>query len=406
MKRSPLFIVFITVFIDLMGFGIVIPLLPLYGQKYQPSPVVFGLLMAVYSLMQFLALPVLGRLSDRFGRRPILVLSLAGTVAGYLLFALQNSLGLLFLSRIVGGVMGGNVATAQAVIADVTKPEDRAKGMGLIGAAFGLGFILGPAIGGVALSFGESVPGFFAAGLSAVALAVAAMILPETWPKERRETKVASHRDWFSLHRLVAALRHPQIGLVMVMFFLTTFAFANFEATFALLLNHRFKLDALQVTHLFVFVGVLAAFVQGGLVGRLVKRYGERRLAFTGILLLLPAYLAVTAVAAIPPLLGVLVFLALGAGLVGPSLSSLVSRLSSSEEQGGVLGVYQSLSSLARILGPFFGVFAFEKFGADTPYFTAAGVSCLALGIAALLLSRTPAPADLEPEPSVSGSEA
>jgi len=386
--RNPLALVFLITFIDLMGFGIVIPLLPLYGKAYNPSPWAFGLLMATYSLMQFLFAPVMGRISDHFGRRPVLLLSLGGTVTGYLLFALQHSLPGLFLARIVGGIMGANVSTAQAVIADVTGPEDRARGMGLIGAAFGLGFILGPAIGGTSYRLGPSFPGFFAAGLSATALLLALWTLPETWTPERRAAAPAARRGWFSLAGLRRALSRPEVGAILLLFFLATFAFSNFEATFALLLQGRFGLSMAGVAYLFVFLGVLAAVVQGGLVGRLARRYGERRLVVAGALLLLPAYAALTRVATLPRLAVLLAFLALGAGLTGPSLSSLISRISSEDEQGGILGLYQSMASLARILGPFWGVFAFERFGPEAPYWTAAGAGAVVLILALRLAGR------------------
>ena len=388
-RKRTLLTVFLIVFIDLMGFGIVIPLLPLYGDQYHPSPAVFGLLMATYSLMQFIFAPVLGRFSDHFGRKPILIISMAGTVAGYVLFGLQDALWMLFLARAVNGIAGANVATAQAVIADVTKPDERAKGMGLIGAAFGLGFILGPAIGGVANQyFGRQAPGFFAAGLSLAALVLAALALPETWPAERRGKGARTRYSWFSVTRLGEALRHPQIGILLVIFFLTTFAFANFESTFALFLNRRLSLDTAHVMYFFVFVGVLAAFIQGGLIGRLVKRFGERNLILAGALFLVPGYLLVLMARSIPQLMVFLVFLALGAGFTSPALSSLVSRLSTAEEQGGILGIYQSMSSLARITGPFWGVFAFKEFGDSVPYATAAAVACVVVVLAWLVLAR------------------
>lgn len=388
MRKRTLLLVFLVVFIDLMGFGIVIPLLPLYGDKYHPSPQLFGLLMATYSLMQFLFAPILGRLSDRFGRRPVLLVSLAGTVAGYLLFAFHRSLAVLFLARAIGGLFGANVSTAQAVIADVTPPEERARGMGLIGAAFGLGFILGPAIGGAALRLGESAPGIFAAGLSFCALLLAATTLEETYPEERRTGELRVHRGWFTPVRLWKALTHPQLGLVLMTFFLATFAFSNFEATFALTLKERIGLDPQRITYLFVFLGILAAIIQGGLIGRLAKRFGERRLAVTGAALLIPGYLLLSQVHHVPALMGSLVLLALGAGLTNPSLSALASRLATADEQGGVLGVFQALSSLGRISGPFWGVFAFKEFGNSIPHLTAAAVACLVFALALRLLYR------------------
>jgi MFS transporter, DHA1 family, tetracycline resistance protein len=386
LKSRPLLLLFLIVFIDLMGFGIVIPLLPMYGERYHPSPVAFGLLMAVYSLMQFLFAPILGRLSDHYGRRPILVLSLAGTVAGYLLFAFQSSLAALFVSRIVAGITGANVATAQAVIADVTREEDRAKGMGLIGAAFGLGFILGPAIGGSAARFGEAAPGLFASGLSAAALILALVALPESNPPGAIRGHRAIRRGWLSPRSLMEALRHPQLGLLLVLFFLATFAFANFESTFALFSEKRLSLDMTHVAYLFVYVGLLAAVIQGALIGRLVKRFGERRLILAGALCLIPAYAAFSLLTSVPQILLFLGLLALGAGLTGPSLSSLISRLSKADEQGGVLGIGQSLSSLARIVGPFWGVYSLRAIGFYAPYLTAACAAAALAGLSLLVM--------------------
>lgn len=388
-KKSTLLIIFLIVFIDLMGFGIVIPLLPLYADQYQPSPVVFGLLMAAYSLMQFLFAPLLGRLSDRYGRRPVLFISLAGTVVGYLLFAFQHSLAVLFLARIVNGIAGANVATAQAVIADVTKPEERAKGMGMVGAAFGLGFLLGPAIGGFSLAVSESAPGIFAACFSGLALLLAIWKLPETWTEERRYARVEHARGWFSFSRLWTALGHPKIGLAMIIFFLASFAFSNFESTFALFLKGRMHLSNRDVTWLFVYVGLLAVIIQGGLIGRLVVRFGERALIMAGAIALVPAYLFMVFVPSIPWLMAVLPFLAIGAGFLNPALSSMVSRLSTADEQGGMLGVYQSVSSLARITGPFCGVYLFKSVGERWPFWVATGVALMVLFLAATLYRRT-----------------
>lgn len=399
MRKPTLLILFLIVFIDLMGFGIVIPLLPFYGEKYGPAPVTFGLLMASYSLMQFLFAPLLGRISDRFGRRPILMISLAFTVAGYLIFAFQQTIVHLFLARIVAGVAGANISTAQAVIADVTEPDERAKGMGLIGAAFGLGFILGPAIGGIALGLGDRAPGLFAAALSAGAFVFALFVLPETRPPQKRTSMEGRVRGWLTIGRLSAALAHPQVGLLMVMFFLATFAFANFESTFALFAEDRLSLDAAHVTRLFVFVGVLAAVIQGGLIGRLSKRYGERRLLFAGALVLLPSYLAMVFSTTLSSTLVFLALLALGAGLTGPSLSSLVSRLSEADEQGGILGVYQSMASLARIIGPFWGVYSLRSLGAAAPYLTAAMAAAVVLVMAIVVLRRQEPDASFHAEP-------
>lgn len=394
MRKSTLLIVFFVVFIDLMGFGIVIPILPLYGKAYHPSAFALGLLMGVYSLMQFIFVPILGRLSDRFGRRPIILLSLCGSVIGYILFAVQTTFGVLFLSRVIAGIMGGNIATAQAVVADVTPPDKRAHGMGLIGAAFGLGFIFGPAIGGGALHISHQAPGWFAAGLSAVALIFAAVKLPETWTEAARAAKSReehARRRWFNADALVRALSHPQIGFLVVIFFLATFAFSIFEAVFALFLQKQLDLNIIHVTYIFVFLGLLAAIVQGGLIGRLAKLFGERKLVIAGGVLLVFGYISTMFARNVLELIIFLVFLALGAGVTSPSVSSLVSRLTKATEQGGMLGVNQSVSSLARIVGPVWGVYAFEKFGVPSPFITSGIAAALVfiLGVVVLKVART-----------------
>lgn len=389
MTRSrPLALVFLIVFIDLMGFGIVIPILPLYGERYHPSPATLGLLLMTFSLMQFIFSPILGRLSDRYGRRPVLLISLAGTVIGYVIFAYQRSLTMLFLARLVDGISGGNIATAQAVISDITKPEERAKGMGLVGAAFGLGFIFGPAIGGRALAFGESAPGLVAAGMSAAAFILTAIALPETWPAERRRKLTSGHYPAFSLGPLRDALRLPQVGVLLLIYFLSTFAFANFEGTCSLFLERRFSYSPADVANTFVYIGVLAAFVQGTLIGRIVKLFGEQRLIVAGLALLVPAFLGLVAASTAAPLMLLLALLVLGTGLVNPSLSSLVSRLTPADQQGGMLGIYQSVASMGRITGPFWGAFSLERFGIPVPLVTAAMANAASAILALVVFLR------------------
>ncbi len=228
--RAKIGIVFLIVFIDLVGFGIVIPILPLYAEEFGPSPVIFGLLMASFSIMQFIAAPILGRLSDRIGRRPVLLVSLLGSALGYVLFGIAGSLGMLFASRIIDGISGGNISTAQAVIADITGPEDRAKGMGIIGAAFGLGFVLGPAIGALLVTVAPWLPGIGAAVASLIAFVLVLTRLPETLDTDaRREAR----RHPLNLGSMAEALGHPFVGLCLLMVFFSIFAFANFETTFA-----------------------------------------------------------------------------------------------------------------------------------------------------------------------------
>ncbi|MDT8324406.1 MAG: MFS transporter, partial [Bacteroidota bacterium] len=282
MKRTPLAIIFTITFIDLLGFGIVIPIIPSYaGSSFQASDVTVGFLVASFSFAQLLFTPVWGRLSDRFGRRPILLLGLLLTVISYVLFGLAASLPMLFFSRLLGGIGGANISAAQAYISDVTRPEDRAKGMGLIGAAFGLGFVFGPFIGGVLVEYGYSVPGFAAALLSALALLTAIFALPESLPAERRGEHGAAE---ISLRMLIAALRRPRIGMLLLLFFLITFGYANIYATFPLISVREFGYSDKEVGYLFGFIGIISAATQGGLIRMLSSRFEERWLFLIGAL--------------------------------------------------------------------------------------------------------------------------
>lgn len=385
--RAKIGTVFLIVFIDLVGFGIVIPILPLYAEQYEPSPVVFGLLMASFSIMQFVFAPVLGRLSDRVGRRPVLLVSLAAAAAGYLLFGFAHSLAVLFLSRIIPGIAGGNISTAHAVVADITGPEDRAKGMGLIGAAFGLGFILGPAIGGLAVAVRPWLPGVVAAAASATAFVLVLTLLPETLERGARQP---AGRRAFDMRALRSALAQPLLGPALAMVFLTIFAFANFETTFAQLARLRFAFTTSTIAWLFAYAGVLGAVVQGGLIGHLARRFGEARLVIGGTLLSAFALAVLPALAGRGPLLGILAALALGQGVAHPALTSLVSRTAAAGEVGGVMGLQQGIASLARIAGPFWAEVAYGALGPGWPFWTAAAtmlVACL-LGAAALPARR------------------
>jgi DHA1 family tetracycline resistance protein-like MFS transporter len=392
--RAKIGIVFLIVFIDLVGFGIVIPILPLYAEKYGPSPVVFGLLMASFSTMQFVAAPILGRLSDRIGRRPVLMVSLLGSAVGYVLFGIAGSLGGLFASRIIDGISGGNISTAQAVIADITGPEDRAKGMGIIGAAFGLGFILGPAIGALLVTVAQWLPGIAAAVASLIALVLVLTRLPETLDIDARRE---AHRHPLNLGSLAEALSRPLVGLCLLMVFFAIFAFANFETTFAQFAKLRFDFSTSSIAWLFVYAGVLGAIVQGGLVGRLARKFGEVRLIVFGTLL---SFIALGLLPYAPSrghLLAVLAVLALGQGIANPSLSAFTSKLVNPDEVGGVMGVYQGISSLARIIGPFWGEVVYGAIGFAWPFRTGSVfmlAACVVAVVALLRLRQRPERAD------------
>src|SRR3989440_3645948 len=355
MKRSPLLVIFITVFIDLVGFGIVIPVLPYYaeGTKFGATPSQVGLLFASYSVMQLVFAPVLGRLSDKYGRRPILLISLLGTAIGFLVLGFATTLWMLFVGRIIDGISGGNISTAQAYIADVTTKENRAKGMGLIGAAFGLGFVFGPAIGGILSRWGVNVPFLFAGGLAFANAILLYFTLPETvTPDHPARVSAASGRGW---QQLVVALREPRLAYVLAIYFLGFVAFSMMTATFSLFMMFRLGYDAFHNGWVFAFVGIISAIVQGGLIGRLVKRFGEPLLVIVGALLFSGSLIVIPFVTLTTGLLAILTIgaaTAIGQALSAPSLSSLASKSASAAEQGGVLGVMQSVASLARAVGP------------------------------------------------------
>jgi len=355
MKRSPLLVIFITVFIDLVGFGIVIPVLPYYaeGTRFGATPREVGLLFASYSVMQLIFSPVLGRLSDKHGRRPILLISLLGTCLGFLILGFATTLWMLFLGRIIDGISGGNISTAQAYIADITTTENRAKGMGLIGAAFGMGFVFGPAIGGILSRWGIHVPFLFAGALAFANAILLYFTLPETvTPDHPARISAASGRAW---KQVLAALRQRRLAFVLSIYFLSIVAFSIMTAVFSLFMMFRLGYDAWHAGWIFAFVGVISTIVQGGLIGKLVKRFGEPALVIVGGLLFSVSLFASPFVAPAIGLLGILSIGALssiGNALSAPSLTSLASKSASAAEQGGVLGVMQSVASLARAVGP------------------------------------------------------
>ena len=369
-------ILFFIVFIDLIGFGIIIPLLPFYGEFYQASPEMVGLLMATYSFTQFLAAPFWGRLSDRIGRRPVLLVSLAGASAAYVWLGLAESLWTLFAARAVGGAMAGNISAAFAYVADITTRENRAKGMGTIGAAFGLGFIAGPAIGGI-LAGSDPVnadfqsPAFAAAALSVTALIMAIVTLKESLSAEIRQ-RLAQQPPKKRLAMFREALDRPVIGLLLLLTFLATFVFAGLESTFAMWSRRQFGWGPEQNGYLFAFIGLLSALIQGGLIGRLARRFGEARLVVQGAVALAIGIALIPFSTNVVVLVLAMSLAGYGFSIISPSLNSLISLQSSEDEQGGIMGVTRSASTMARFIGPAWAGLLFGGLGRDWPYFAGA----------------------------------
>jgi DHA1 family tetracycline resistance protein-like MFS transporter len=378
---SPLVVIFVTVFIDLLGFGIIIPLLPFYAQHFGASAMVVGLLATSFSAMQFLFAPIWGRLSDVVGRRPIILAGLIGSAVSYVAFGLADSLAMLFAARILAGIAGANIPTAQAFIADSTRPENRAKGMGMIGAAFGLGFIFGPAIGGFLSHWGYAAPAYFAAALSLANFTAALVFLPESLPPERRGTTARPGR----LEAFRLAMTRPRLPLVLTVSFIVMTAFASFESMFALFAEARFGYGATTIGYLFAWVGIVLAVVQGVLVGRVVPLVGEHRLVPAAILLMAIALLGHGLAPTVPALMAAMGLLAVGMGFNSPSMLSVVSRLADPADQGGTLGVSQSLASLARIVGPLWAGFVFDRFGHAVPFYTSAALMLVACVLSVLV---------------------
>jgi len=389
-------ILFLIVFIDLVGFGIIIPLLPFFGEHFSASPAMVGFLMASYSLTQFIAAPFWGRMSDSIGRRPVLLITLAGTAVSYVLLGFSNSLLMLFVARGLGGFMAGNISAAFAYVADITTPENRAKGMGAIGAAFGLGFIAGPAIGGILagpdpLNADFRTPSLAAAGLSFSAFCMAFFTLKESLSEDirKRLSEMPAENRTAQFRR---ALAKPGVGLLITLSFLATFVFAGMETTFAMWSERRMGWGPQQNGYLFAFVGIIAAIIQGGLVGRLAKRFGETRLVVQGAAALALGMLLIPFTNSLATLLGAMVIVAYGFSIITPSLNSLISLQVGPDEQGGVMGVGRSATTLARVIGPAWAGSIFLLAGLDWPYFGGAAVMVLVviLGIRGLKNLRTP----------------
>lgn len=381
-RRASLGIIFLTILIDMIGFGIVIPVLPLYAEHYGATPVQNGWLVAVFSLAQFLAAPLWGRLSDRVGRKPVLFVSILGTAAGFFLMGAAGTLLMLFVARIIDGAAGGNIGTAQAYIADISTPEQRARSMGLIGAAFGLGFMFGPALGGWLGHISYQLPMFVAAGLALVNAFLVLAILPESLPPEKR----GQHRRG----SIFDVLRHCDRRVYLPVtagYFLFTTGFSMMTFVYALFVFHRYGIGPAGTGNLLALVGFIGVIIQGGLIGRLVKTFGEARLATTGAVILSASLFALPLAATLSTLVLASIGIAIGNSLLIPTLTALASRSVDGRWQGRALGLLQSGGALARWIGPAVGggllaldvLHGGDRGYARTPLWTGAALIALSL---------------------------
>lgn len=373
MRNNRLLTIFLIVFVDLLGFSLILPLLPYYAEQYGANDIIVGLLTASYAAAQFVGAPLLGRLSDQYGRRPILLVSIAGTILGFVLLALAEPLGMalggafiaantavlsiLFVSRILDGLTGGNISVAQAYISDISTPENRNKALGIVGAAFGLGFIIGPAVGGLlSVRFGYAAPAWAAAALASLNWLAVFLWLPESVTPERREQMTHRPRPAFSMGALLAATRRPRVGPLFHIRFFFGLAFAMFQSIFALYAaGDPLNLPVLETSLVLAYVGLLAVFVQGFALGKLSKRYTDRQLMLTSAISMAVGFLLWALVPNLWTLLIVLLPISFGGGVLNTVINAALSKSVYPEEIGGTLGLAASLESLTRVIAPVLG---------------------------------------------------
>jgi DHA1 family tetracycline resistance protein-like MFS transporter len=365
-KKGSLLVLFLAVFIDLLGFGIVVPLLSFYAQTYGASGFVLGGVLASYSLMQFFFSPIWGRLSDRVGRRPVLIGALLGNVVGYVIFALSQSIVMLLVARLVSGMFAANIATAQAYVADSTTPENRSKGMGLIGAAFGLGFIFGPPTGGILADLGHRhgmhgnlLPGAFAATLSLTAVLIAFFNLPESKSPDvtpRRKRPPQFDRE---VWKMIFADR--RLSLAIGALALLILSFSALEPTVVLHGRSRFGFDPRHLGYFFGFMGIIVAGVQGGVIGRITRRFGDPGTALIGGICAFVGLVIIPSIYTVPLLYAVAFFLAIGQAFCYPAVNAHITKVAPAEQRGSVLGLSAAMGSMARVIGPLMAGVLFDR---------------------------------------------
>ena len=384
-------LIFLTVFIDLLGFGILIPILPSFSVKeLHIDEAAIGIAIAIYSFVQFLFNPILGKMSDKYGRKPVIVVCLFLNAMGYIVFSFTHSYILLLVSRVIAGIGGSSIGVAQAYISDVTTRENRSKGMGLIGAAFGLGFVFGPLIGGLLAEYGYAVTGYVAAGFSLLAFLLTIFYLPESLKKNQssEQTQNQLKRKIFDFAAMKKILQKPDLAILVLLFFILTFSFANIYGTFALLGLKVYGFTDMQNGYMFGIVGLTSAIVQGGLIGRINKLMSKKTILIIGSFVIMVSLAMIPYAGTFLGLALVSIALSYGTGTFQPTVLSLISEVTSETEQGITLGLNQSLSSFARVLGPLWGGFAFEYLGYPFPFLTGASFTLIIFLITVFYLPK------------------
>jgi multidrug resistance protein len=382
-------VIFMVILLDIVGLSILQPVQAYIVRQYSSDALSVTLLTVIYAAAQFVCAPILGRLSDRYGRRPVLLISVLGSAFGYFLFGFGGALWVLFLSRLIDGITGGNISTAMAYIADITPPRERAKHFALVGVAFGLGFILGPALGGALSQISLAAPAYAAGTLSLLSALAGLVVLRESLPPERRTSGAFRWQEINPLGAVVALAQRPPLGALLLALCLFYCAFNAFTAVVAVFAIERFALTPFELAMVFLTGGIAMAAVQGGLVGRLAPRVGEQRLALVGLLLQAFGLVAVVVAPLAWLLYPITVIISAGSGLIYPSLTALLANQVPPQEQGQVAGVGTALNGLMSVVGPLGGGAAYDHVGASTPFWAGA----LLLGLAAAVLSGVRLPA-------------
>lgn len=377
-RFSSTFVIVMTLFIDAIGFGIIIPLLPFYTQTLQAGSAALGVLVASFSIMQFLFSPVLGRISDNVGRKPVLLISILVSTFSYVIFAFADSFLLLLLSRVIAGI-ATETAVAQAYVADITSETDRASGIGKVGAAHSAGFIIGPSIGGVLSVYGFWAPGFAAAFLTLINLLFVLFFLPESNRSNRIGKEIESISKNSSTNKILDALKKPVIGSVLVIHFVVFLAFSAIPVIVPLLGIAYFALGSTEMSYVFIYIGVVQILLQSVIIGRLARKFGEETLIIMGPLLMMVGVFSMPLVPNILAFLASITIIASGSGIMRTVVPSFLSRLTPADEQGGILGVASSILSIATVPGPLIGGFLFEVAGATAAFFGSAAI--LAMGL-------------------------